>query len=348
MKRLLLVGYFGFDNLGDELLLISLLDYLKKNLPDVKPLVLYSKILPEVYGAEVVPRRKLISGIKRADGVCFAGGSILQDVTSLRSLLYYLGIILLSFIMGKQVIMISQGIGPIRSSLGKRLLKILNLVYSISVRDVNSFKLLDTFGICRPKRYLGNDLVLFLDLEVLKNISSIDKKRDILIAVREFAGFKEEEFLKALIRFRDKYGINMAILVTHKLEDRYISERFAKRLNCDLIFWEDPISILPTILSSRFVISMRLHPLILSALLGIPFLGIKYDPKVAAFISLFPNVYSLDVNSPTEKIEKVLSLSWENRDKTVSSLLSFKNTALNRDGTFQPLCDIYDLWFKDK
>lgn len=347
MKQLLLVGYFGFDNLGDELLLISLLDYLKKNLPDVKPLVLYGKALPKVYGAEVIPREKLFSGIKRVDGVCFAGGSILQDVTSLRSLLYYLGIILLSFIMRKQVIMISQGIGPIRSNLGKRLLKILNLVYSISVRDADSFKLLDTFGIYKPKRYLGSDLVFFLDLEALKDLP-IDKRRDVLIAVRESSDFKEEEFLEAFSKFRDKYNVDIGILVTHRLEDKCISERFAERLNCDLIFWEDPISVISIMLSFRLIVSMRLHPLILSALLGIPFLSIVYDPKVKAFTSLFPNTYSLDVSSFSEEIERVLSLSWENKDTIASSLKSFSRVNIDKDNTFQPLYDMYDVWLKDR
>lgn len=346
MRRLLLVGYFGFENLGDELLLISLLNYINRNLPDIKPLVLYSRALPEVYGGDVIPRRRLISGIRMVDGVCFAGGSILQDVTSLRSLLYYLGIILLSIFMKKPVIMVSQGIGPIRSRLGKMLIRIINSVYSISLRDEESLKLLDDLGINKPRRYLGNDLVFFLDLERFKGSS--DKKRDVLISVREFSDFREDEFLEAFFRFRNKYNTDMAILVTHRLEDKDISERFAKKLNCDLIFWEDPLSTIHTMSSFRFVISMRLHPLILSALLGIPFLGIIYDPKVRSFISLFPDIYSLDVDSKSEEIEKIISLSWENREMIASSISAFKSTALNMEDTFKPLYDIYDVWPKDR
>jgi polysaccharide pyruvyl transferase CsaB len=347
VKRLLLVGYFGFENLGDELLLVCLLDYINKKLPDIKPLILYSRALPEVYGGEVIPRRRLISGIRMADGICFAGGSILQDVTSLRSLIYYLGIILISLFMKKPVIMVSQGIGPIRSRLGRIFIRILNSVYSISLRDEESLRLLDDLGINKPRRYLGNDLVFFLDLEWLKRLSS-DRKRDVLISVRESPGFREDEFLEAFSRFKDRYNTDMAILVTHTSDDRDISERFARRLNCDLIFWEDPLSVIHTISSFRFVISMRLHPLILSALLGIPFAGIIYDPKVRSFTSLFPGIYSLDIDSRSEEIEKALSLSWENREMIVSSISAFKSMALNMEDTFKPLYDIYDVWSKDR
>lgn len=348
MKRLLLVGYFGFDNLGDELLLVSLLDYLRKNLPDIKPIVLYGKSLPEVYGAEVIPRRSLINGIRLADGICFAGGSILQDVTSIRSLLYYIGIILLSYIMKKPVFLLSQGIGPIRTILGKNLLKVLNLTHSISVRDEESLKALEIFGVCKPRCYLGNDLVLYLDLEEFKK-PLVEKERDILISVREFPNFKEEDFLEAIARFKGRYNLDVSILVTHKLEDRDISERFARRLNCDLIFWESPSSVISIMSSFKFVIAMRLHPLILSALLDIPFLGIVYDPKVKAFISHFPNIYSLDVDSSLDEIEDILSLSWESRDMIVRDILRFKGASRDKkEETFRPLYDIYDVWFKDR
>ncbi|HRR91810.1 MAG TPA: polysaccharide pyruvyl transferase family protein, partial [bacterium] len=179
-RQILLVGYFGFDNLGDELLLISLLDFIRHNFQDIKPLVLYGKNLPSVYGADVIPRKKLLSGIIKADGVCFSGGSIIQDTTSVRSLVYYLGIILLSFITGKPVIMVSQGFGPVKTWLGEKLIRILNLVYSISVRDMDSYKFLERSGIRRPKIYQGNDLVSFLDVDRFR-LEDSSVERDVLV-----------------------------------------------------------------------------------------------------------------------------------------------------------------------
>lgn len=347
MKKLLLVGYFGFDNLGDELLLISLLDYLKRNLNDIEPIVLYNKPLSEVYGARVLSRRHLLNGIRMVDGVCFAGGSILQDVTSLRSLIYYLGIILLSLIMKRPVIMVSQGIGPIRTRVGKRLLRLLNFIYSISVRDRDSLEMLEKVGVYKPKCYLGNDLVLYLNLEKFRKTLT-EKSRDVLILVREYPNFKEGDFLKAIARFREKYNLDISVMITHKLEDKNISERFARRLGCDLISWENPFSIFSVMSTFKLIISMRLHPLIISTLLDIPFLGVVYDPKVKAFISNFPNAYSLEIGSSFREIEDILSLSWENRDRLVTDILRYKDKLLNMEGTFRPLYDIYNVWFKDR
>lgn len=346
MKRLLLVGYFGFDNLGDELLLISLLEFIKRNLPNIKPLVLYGKDIPSVYGAEVIPRKRLISGILNSDGICFSGGSILQDVTSVRSLVYYLGIILLSLLMSKPVIMVSQGFGPVNTWLGKRLIKILNSVYSISVRDQESLRFLNNFNITRPKIYQGNDLVFFLDKNSFKN-RDIPKERDIIISIRESPGFREEEFLKAFTNFKERNNLNISFFVTHKEEDTKITERFARKLNCEILFWDDPFSAIEILSSTKFIVSMRLHPLIISALLETPFLGITYDPKVNSLLSLFPNSYSIDPSSNSSQIEALLDSAWKDKEKIISDIIEYKDK-LNRDLTFGPIYDLYSIWCKDR
>ena len=345
-RQILLVGYFGFDNLGDELLLISLLDFIRHNFQDIKPLVLYGKNLPSVYGADVIPRKKLLSGIIKADGVCFSGGSIIQDATSVRSLVYYLGIILLSFITGKPVIMVSQGFGPVETWLGKKLIRILDLVYSISVRDVDSYKFLERSGIRRPKIYQGNDLVSFLDIDRFR-IEDSSVERDVLVSVREAEGFREEEFLDAFVRFREENNLNLAFFVTHKDEDARITEEFARKLDCEILFWDDPISAMKILSSARFIVSMRLHPLIISSLLEIPFLGIIYDPKVRSFVSLFPDAHSLDISSDSSRIEDTLNLAWRNRERLKSGIIKYRDN-LNKQETFNPIYDLYSLWSKDR
>lgn len=346
MKKLLLVGYFGFDNLGDELLLISLLDFIKCNFRDIEPVVLYRKDLPSVYGADVIPRRRLLSGIIKSDGICFSGGSIIQDVTSIRSLLYYLGIVLIASLIGRPVIMISQGFGPIRTWIGKKLIRILNLVHSISVRDRDSFEFLNKSRIKSPRIYEGSDLVLFLNIDNFK-IKDSSKNIDVIISIRESPNFKEKEFLSAFARFKKKNNLNIALFITHKEEDAKITERFATSLECEILTWDDPISAISLLSSARFIISMRLHPLIISSVLNIPFLGITYDPKVSSFISLFSDVYSLSDSSDASKIEDTLNTAWENKERTISGIIKSKNN-LNRENTFKPLYDLYSFWFKDK
>ena len=53
--------------------------------------------------------------MKDSELIISGGGSLLQDVTSKRSLLYYLSIIGLGKFFGKKVMLFAQGIGPIRA-----------------------------------------------------------------------------------------------------------------------------------------------------------------------------------------------------------------------------------------
>lgn len=64
---------------------------------------------------------------------------MLQDVTSQRSLCYYLGIIILGKMLGKKVMLFAQGIGPIRAKWARRLTSfVCSKADLITVRDKES------------------------------------------------------------------------------------------------------------------------------------------------------------------------------------------------------------------
>ncbi|MGB9681988.1 MAG: polysaccharide pyruvyl transferase CsaB [bacterium] len=347
MKRLLLVGYYGFDNLGDELVLLSTLEFIKTHYPLIKPVVLYNKDLDKIYGADVIHRKNLVSGIRRFDAICFAGGSIFQDITSLKSLLYYLGIVFFSFLFGKSIVMISQGIGPIDTSIGKRLMRLVNLVDSISVRDQGSKELLLSLGIKRPSIYIGGDLALFY--EPKETGTSQFSKEDIIISVRDFSGFNEEALVSALEEVKERTPFNFCFLVSHKREDLDISKRFAKRIGGDIFFWDHIEDVINLISSSRLVLGMRLHPLVLSALLDVPFIGIAYDPKVSAFSSVFPKIRLLSLTESKDAIKDAIISSLDNREALKNHIRDIKEKLLKKEEeTFRPIDELYNLWFKNR
>lgn len=347
MKRLLLVGYYGFDNLGDELVLLSTLEFIKTHYPLIKPLVLYNKNIDNIYGVGVIPRKRLLSGIIKSDGICFAGGSILQDVTSLKSLSYYLWIIFLSFLFRKPVIMVSQGIGPINTFIGGKMMKLVNLVYSLSLRDIESKELLAKLGVNKPLMYIGSDLAMFYKP---KGGGVIDKSEDrILVSVRTFPCFNEEALISALKEVKERFSINLCFLVSHKKEDLDISERFGKRTSGDIFFWDNIEDVINLISSSRLVLGMRLHPLILSALLDVPFVGIAYDPKVSAFLSSFPKMRLLSLTEKEEDIKSAIISSLENREALKNHIGDIKEKLLEKEEeTFKPIDELYNLWYKDR
>lgn len=151
-KRLVLSGYYGFGNSGDEAVLQSILLALKQQgevwgIP-IHPVVLSAN--PEqtskMYGVEAFHRMKPVqvwNALRSSDGLISGGGSLLQDATSSKTIPYYLAIIKLAQWQNKPVFVYSQGVGPVHNH------KFYNWIRStldrcayISVRDRESAQLL--------------------------------------------------------------------------------------------------------------------------------------------------------------------------------------------------------------
>ena len=90
----------------------------------------------------------------RSCNLFISGGSLLQDITSTRSLLYYLALMKIALIFNKPVMVYANGIGPINRKLNKILTRsILNRVDYITLRDQDSKLFLDQLKV-RNKIYL--------------------------------------------------------------------------------------------------------------------------------------------------------------------------------------------------
>ncbi|RRJ62322.1 polysaccharide pyruvyl transferase CsaB [Paenibacillus oralis] len=156
-KTLVLSGYYGFRNSGDEAVLKSILLALEEegltSGVDIKPVVL--SIDPEwtrrTYGVEAVHRMKIgevRKAIKNSDGLISGGGSLLQDATGIKSIPYYLGVIKMAQWMGKPTFVYAQGIGPVKRKLFRPLIAaVFRRCDYISVRDAESASLLRSMGL---------------------------------------------------------------------------------------------------------------------------------------------------------------------------------------------------------
>ena len=118
MVNILISGYYGFDNIGDESILRTLVSSLREHIPDCSLTVLSHNPAStrEKYGVEAVDRMSpmaILRVVKKCDMLISGGGSLLQDVTSSKSLHYYLSIIRCAEFFHKKVFIYSQGIGPI-------------------------------------------------------------------------------------------------------------------------------------------------------------------------------------------------------------------------------------------
>ena len=157
VRRIVLSGYYGFHNSGDEAVLKSILTALDEAGAaaglKIKPIVLSGD--PEWtslhYGVEAVPRMKLAEvrrALKNSDGLISGGGSLLQDATGLGSIPYYLGIMEIARWCGKPIFVYAQGIGPVNRKLFQPFIaRAFKKAAYVSVRDEESAMLLRRYGV---------------------------------------------------------------------------------------------------------------------------------------------------------------------------------------------------------
>ena len=173
-KTIVISGYYGFKNSGDEAVLKSILTALEQEGQaagvDINPVVL--SIDPEwtsaAYGVKSVHRMKLgevRQAIKDSDGLISGGGSLLQDATSPKTIPYYLGVLKIAQWLGKPTFIYAQGVGPVNRKLFYPMIRsIFRKCTYISVRDIQSGELLQSMGISGEAVHVVPDPVMGLPL----------------------------------------------------------------------------------------------------------------------------------------------------------------------------------------
>lgn len=305
MADILISGYYGFNNIGDDAILRTVVENLKTTLPDSRITVMSNapEDTREKYGVEAVPRMRLgsiIKAVRACDILISGGGSLLQDVTGPISILYYLFIIRLALIFGKRVFIYSQGIGPIRGRLNRFLTgRILRKVEAIAVRDEASASFLTGIGVPEEKITVTADPVLRLpraDLsrgrEILESLG-LEKKpgRRIvgwaLKADSRYPGFLDE-VEKAIRQMSMEEGTDCVLIPFHYEQDIPAIVELSRRLGPSVYAVTDKHlsdEMLSVIGNLDLLVGVRLHSLIYAAVMGVPMMGISYDPKIDAFLS---------------------------------------------------------------
>lgn len=289
MRNVLICGYYGFKNMGDEALLKSvakLFAEIDENI-SVEALSYNVKYTEEAIGVKGFSRKsifKLIQKIWQVDCVVFGGGSLLQDITSSKSLLYYLGIIGIAKFFGKPVAIIANGFGPVNNEGNQRLVRwLLNRVDAISVRDEGALEKMRSIGINREIT-LSSDITFLME----GYAKPLEEKNKVLgISLRPW--HFDKRFLEEVAKFGDMMadkGYEIRFYPMKQPDDEKVSSEVMHRMEaeCRLIKGaESPEEILRHMTDCQIFVGMRLHGLIFATNLGIPSVAIEYDPKVASF-----------------------------------------------------------------
>lgn len=295
MPNLLLAGHFGCGNLGDDAIMNGFAEAVIRQGLEITAMSGAPEETFRNYGYPSIGRKDseaYTRALATCDAVVFAGGSIFQDVTSMRSAIYYATMIKKAKKAGKPVFLVGQGVGPLNRFLSKRAAaSAFMLADAIVVRDPASAQALKGLGVNRPIRVGADPAFLMPPAKVEESQYGVGDRKTIGIAPRVFGkGIKEVtaifgEFARNL--FQSNY---MPVMIAmDRNEDgpliQAISDSQGGKIP-DLRKLPTPSQLVARIGRMDAVVSVRLHGSVLATCAGTPSLAIAYDPKVAAFAKL--------------------------------------------------------------
>lgn len=338
--KILMSGYYGFNNSGDEAILTTIYNNIQKMDRNVNITVL-SKDPEETmakYGFKDVVSRfdffKVLSEIKKCDILLSGGGSLLQDTTSTRSLMYYLFIIEWAKIMNKKVMLYANGIGPVSKEENRKMVKrVINKADIITLREEDSKKELLAMGITNSNVFVTADPVFTMEpeprdvsLKLLSEAGVPDDKGIIGVSVRNWKNDSDFVLKFAAIcdSIHEKFDKNIVFIVMHNPNDTNISRLVMEKMKNPSYILEksySPKEIMGMIGEMDLILSMRLHTLIFATKQRIPIVGFVYDPKINNYLNLLHmpnggNVNNIDINKTLNEVGEVLN----NRERYVKYL----------------------------
>ena len=304
MGKILISGYYGFSNAGDEAMLTAIVTSLKQQEPQVELTVIsgHPEVTARLHPVQAIHRFNFLE-IGRAmagtDLLLSGGGSLLQNVTSRLSLYYYLSIIALAGLLGKKIMLFAQGIGPIRGRFSRWLTRLIcQQADLITVRDDGSLDDLKSMGFDPESIRVTSDAVFSLPegrkeagTRLLEKMG-VDLSRPLVgFALRHWKGEERfiREFAQAADALKQQYQAQIVFVPLQFPADGELSAQVADAMeNRQDVFildqkfstqeYQDLIS------SFHLLIGMRLHALVFAAINDVPFMAISYDPKVDRFV----------------------------------------------------------------
>lgn len=303
MKRILISGYFGFDNSGDDAILKAIVDDFQQLNIELELTALSKNPAKTkmMYGIHAVDRfslKEVISTLRHTDLLLSGGGSLLQDITSTRSIVYYLSVIFLAKICGVKVYVYANGVGPIDKKFNRLLTKwVLSGADYITLRDKLSYEFIQELKVDNPHMEVTADPVFSLEavgeeeahtILQLEGLEISDNCIGMCIRPWNRAPGMKEELVRTIDELTSR-GYPILMLPLHYPLDLTFSQEVRK-----LCRQPDQIQILTHSYRAeqlmgifkklKMVVAMRLHSLVYASNAQLPIVGLIYDPKVEGLL----------------------------------------------------------------
>ena len=326
-KTVTLCGYYGYGNIGDELMLKALLDRLER-CEDIGRVFVMSADKQCLHGSKAQTVQRFdVARVERAlassDAIVFGGGNILQDKTSTKSLIYYTQVLSLARKRGCKVALCSNGIGPILSEKNmERVRKALLLADYISMREEDSVLL--------AKKLTGReDIVRTADIAFaaprvgVKLPKLLEGKDFYLVFPKANSGCDTDTLTEFCCKMKRGQGLVPVFAAMHKKQDAPLCRELAARLPWAYYFSEaDEAQIRAMLACARFALAMRLHGAVMAAEQACPVIATSDDGKVRGFFEdpFMPRYAFSEPQSSAEQMYSSACMALENRDAFAAQL----------------------------
>lgn len=295
MAKLFLAGYFGAGNLGDDAILQGFARGLDGLDFQFRALAQSPERMMRHLGIVGVPKADFNAvkmAISECDALVFPGGSVFQDVTSVRSVAYYSSLVKEAKKQQKKVLMLGQGIGPLNRFFGKRMAATaFGSVDVLTVRDPGSVSTLKSLGVGIIPKVTGDCAFLLPKPPMDESSGSfgVAGMTTVGLSVRPWGKDRNKTVISAfgeLVKLLSQNNYVPVLMPMDQEEDVAVIDAIAKMHGGkvpDLRGLNTPTQFMQRVGRMEAVIAMRLHAGILASCMGVPPMMVSYDPKVTAF-----------------------------------------------------------------
>jgi polysaccharide pyruvyl transferase CsaB len=281
----LLCGYYGYGNLGDESILSVIIRELRARDPGVRICVLSAnpKETAAFHMVDAIHRFDLVEiqrKMKKTKLFLFGGGSLLQDKTSNRSLSYYIHMLRMAKKSGAKIAVFANGIGPILREKNRiRVRDALSLADTLSFRDIASL------DFCRAHCPEKEPRLVF-DPVILETGVNTGAKRKCFFAVipKKTTSAGEEHLKRAIAYMIQEKGLRPMFISLFDAEDGEYTKRLAREFDAEYALCREAEVCMDYLSRAGFLLSSRLHGLVYATAACCPMLALTDDVKLLSYM----------------------------------------------------------------
>ncbi|WP_420320944.1 polysaccharide pyruvyl transferase family protein [Flagellimonas sp.] len=314
-NRIVLVGYYGYDNLGDDIMLFSFLQEMLNDFPKVEISVLskYSKNLERM--CESFDNVKLkcfkqnspifnlilyLKAIFTSKMVIWGGGTCFSEEDGIGNYKYFT----INRFLKKKYAYLAIGLGNLnkKNSLTKTRVLLENADF-VSFRDKTSYVFAKSLC-AHGNFYLTSDLSYLYEHNLKPKQIDVNCDVDyLLVSLRELSNFFDKEAIESrynelttfLGKIIQKENFKKVVFLPIDSKKDFLANKFVmdsllanNQINVmvELLKIEDMFEKIQIILNSRLNITERLHSMVVSEINNKPCIGISYSPKIDRFYEM--------------------------------------------------------------